>query len=355
MSQYDYVVYVGRFQPFHVGHLETLNQALEAGKNVIIVIGSANAAETPVNPWSALDRQDMITEVVAQIGNDFSALHRVHYIHAEDRLYNMNKWISFVQTKVEDIAKGGSIALIGHDKGDNPYSLKNLFPAWGWVDTGAYVKTGSKVVSATKVRELLFEGHLDYTESNLPPEIYASLQEYVTTPEFTLQQAEYIHIINEEKVVERTPHGMTFYTTDSLVVQSGHVLLVKRGEHPGKGLWALPGVHVDHNERTAEASRRALIKETNLKVPEKVLKGSLEGMEIFDHPDRSLRARLTQTRARTVSVAYYYQLDSTQPLPKTVRGGEGIDKAWWFPLSQVRKMRNQLFEDHADIIDFFIG
>lgn len=353
--KYDYIVYIGRFQPFHVGHLETLHAALDAGKEVIIVIGSANSAPTPINPFSAETRKRFITNVIALIGKDFSALHRIHFVMAEDRLYNMNKWVGYVQSSVDKIAKSDSIALIGHDKGDNPYTLKNLFPTWDFVDTGAFIKHGGKVVSSTKIRELLFEGHLDYTESNLPTAVFDFLKEYVDTSEFTRMQAEYINYINEEKEVALTTHGMNFITADSVVVQSGHILLVQRDDFPGKGLWALPGVHVDQNESFQEASIRALVKETHLKVPVKVLKGSLVDQKMFDHPDRSLRGRLTQKRARTVSMAYYYELDSSQPLPKNVRGGEGIAKAWWFPFSKVRGMRNELFEDHPDIIDYFIG
>ena len=63
---YDYIVYVGRFQPFHNGHLETLRQAAEAGKEIIFVIGSANAAPTPVNPFPADERISMIRDVVGR-------------------------------------------------------------------------------------------------------------------------------------------------------------------------------------------------------------------------------------------------------------------------------------------------
>ena len=350
-KKFDYIVYIGRFQPFHNGHLETVKQALEAGKELIFVIGSANAAATPINPLSAHERQKMIWKVLQAL----PITPKVHFIHAEDRLYNTNKWIGYVQAQVSNIAQNGSVGLIGHDKGDNSYSLKNLFPTWGFVDTGAYQKAGSKVVSATKIRELMYTGHLDYVESNVPFEVYRSLQDFIETDEFLNLQGEYIHILDEEKIVEHTPHGMNFITADSVVVQSGHILLVKRGAYPGKGLWALPGVHVDQNETADEASIRALVDETHLKVPVRVLKGSLKAEKRFDHPERSLRARLTQDRARTMTLAFFYELDSSQPLPKNVRGGEGIETAWWFSFAEVRKMRSQLFEDHADIIDFFIG
>jgi hypothetical protein len=55
-------------------------------------------------------------------------------------------------------------------------------------------------------------------------------------------------------------------------------------------------------------------------------------------------------------MAYYYELDSSRPLPiKGLKGGEGIKKAWWFTFAEARKMRSKLFEDHADILDYFIG
>jgi bifunctional NMN adenylyltransferase/nudix hydrolase len=198
-------------------------------------------------------------------------------------------------------------------------------------------------------------GEFDYIRKNTPQDTLEYLLRYTKTDEYFLLHDEYRHIIEEEKLVYQQPHGMNFITADSVVVQSGHILLVKRATLPGKGLWALPGVHVDQNETAAEASIRALLDETNLKVPEQVLCGSLVEMKLFDHPNRSLRGRLHQRRARTMTFAYYYELDSTKPLPKGVRGGKNIEKAWWFTFSEVSKMRPQLFEDHSDIIDYFIG
>jgi bifunctional NMN adenylyltransferase/nudix hydrolase len=249
------------------------------------------------------------------------------------------------------------MAIIGHDKGDSGY-LKQCFPGVDFIDTGPYIKesgSAGKVVSATKIRELMFEGDVGYTASNLPAPIYRRLEEYVKTPEFELLRGEYDHILAEEDMVRPLPYGMTFFTADSVVVQSGHILLVKRAGYPGKGLWALPGVHVGLNETVEEAAIRALIDETHLKVPLKVLKGSLKKTKRFDHPERSLRARLTEKNARSITDAFFYRLDSNTPLPKNVKAGKGIEKAWWFTLAEAKKMRPVLFEDHACIIDFVLG
>ena len=355
MKSYDYVIYIGRFEPPHSGHLETISKAFFYTENVIIVVGSANAAPTPKNPWSAETRIEMINSLLNIIHPNIGA--KIHFIPMEDRLYKDSKWLAYLQGEVSKLIGNKSMAIIGHDKGDSGY-LKQCFPGVDFIDTGPYIKeagAAGKVVSASKIRELMFDGDVGYTASNLPAPIYRKLEEYVKTPEFALLRGEYDHILAEEEIIRPLPYGITFYTADSVVVQSGHILLVKRAEYPGKGLWALPGVHVGLDETTNEASIRALMDEAHLKVPLKALIGSLKKEKCFDHPERSLRARLTQKNARSITTAFYYELDSNTPLPKNVKAGKGIEKVWWFTLAEAKQMRPVLFEDHADIIDYFIG
>ena len=354
-KEYDYIVYIGRFQPFHDGHMTTLEAAFEKAKKVIIVIGSSNAAPNPKNPLTADQRVDMILASVSTHPNKTDMV----FVPVEDRWYKPHKWTEFVQSAVSDIAgHGKKIALIGHDKDPSSYYLREEFPMWDFVETGPYIKERNigTVVSATKVRELMFPGHFGYTKSNLPLAVYDELESFMITPTFQNLQKEYDHYVAEEKKYENLPWGMNFLTVDSVVVQSGHILLVQRDTYPGNGLWALPGVHLGLNETFQQASIRALLSETNLDVPLKPLMGSLKSVRDFDHPDRSLRCRLTQIIGRTVTTAHYYELDSSRPLPtKGLKGGEGIRKAWWFSFSEAKRMRAEMFEDHADIIDYYIG
>ncbi|MEM2915309.1 MAG: adenylyltransferase/cytidyltransferase family protein, partial [Candidatus Bathyarchaeia archaeon] len=53
-------LYVGRFQPFHLGHLEAVKYMLRNSKEVIIVIGSAQESHTLTNPFTAGERVYMI-------------------------------------------------------------------------------------------------------------------------------------------------------------------------------------------------------------------------------------------------------------------------------------------------------
>lgn len=357
-QKYDFVVYIGRFSPFHDGHMATLKQAYRAGKEVIVVIGSANAAPNPKNPWSAKERVDMIKDAKAHDAD--IKFRNITFIYPEDRPYKESKWIAYIQGSVLDIVQDNNakIALIGHEKDSSSYYLKQNFPEWDFLETGPYIKEkkAGKVVSSTKIRELMFEGHLGYTESNVPPQVYKHLERFVETEEFERLCAEYNFILQEEKVYESLPYGITFQTVDSVVAQSGHVLLVQRDSQLGHGLWALPGVHLGTNETLEQASIRAVLEETNLDVPQKAFRGSLKGKKEFDHPNRSLRARLTTQRNRTLTTAFYYELDSSRPLPiKGLKAGPGIKKAWWYSFAEAQRMRNKLFEDHADILDYFLG
>jgi nicotinamide-nucleotide adenylyltransferase len=51
---------VGRFQPFHKGHMQALKEVLSKCDEVIIVIGSAEESHTLRNPLTASERYQMI-------------------------------------------------------------------------------------------------------------------------------------------------------------------------------------------------------------------------------------------------------------------------------------------------------
>ncbi|MGQ9543738.1 MAG: nicotinamide-nucleotide adenylyltransferase [Candidatus Bathyarchaeia archaeon] len=55
-------LYVGRFQPFHLGHLEVVRSILTKVDELTIVIGSSQYSHTRRNPFTAGERVTMIRE-----------------------------------------------------------------------------------------------------------------------------------------------------------------------------------------------------------------------------------------------------------------------------------------------------
>ncbi len=63
-------LYVGRFQPFHLGHLEAVKHILQNSAELVIVIGSGQHSHTLENPFTAGERAYMIKLALTEAGVD---------------------------------------------------------------------------------------------------------------------------------------------------------------------------------------------------------------------------------------------------------------------------------------------
>ena len=55
---------IGRFQPFHLGHLDAILFGLSRAENLFIGIGSSNRYNEKKNPFSAEERREMIVSSI---------------------------------------------------------------------------------------------------------------------------------------------------------------------------------------------------------------------------------------------------------------------------------------------------
>jgi len=53
-------LFVGRFQPFHNGHLMVIKGMVKVCEKVVIGVGSSQESMTPENPFTATERREMI-------------------------------------------------------------------------------------------------------------------------------------------------------------------------------------------------------------------------------------------------------------------------------------------------------
>jgi bifunctional NMN adenylyltransferase/nudix hydrolase len=366
----ELVVYIGRLSPFHLGHATVITNMLRNYDYSLIILGSSFQPRTIKNPWTFAERKSLITEWL----NSTEYADKANKVFIEPGLdvpYNDTAWITNINAIVEaTVAKilaedpqkysaesvEVEVTLTGADRDDSTYYLK-YFPNFK-KDLIEYDEKISRALSATIVRDIYFGGVFNdkpidevttelLMKSFLPKSTNDFLERFKATEEYAALQREYKFITNYKKAWESAPYPPIFVTVDSVVIQSGHILLIERKAEPGKGLFALPGGFVNQKERLLDAAVRELREETKLKVPVPVIKGSQVKKEVFDLPDRSLRGR-------TITIAFLFKLAETGVLPE-VKGGDDAKRAMWVPLSQVQNMREQLFEDHFHIIESMVG
>lgn len=343
---YDMVVFIGRFQIVHNAHKHIFEKACElANHKVLVIIGSADKPRTYKNPFTTAERKSMI-EAVTKNSSVPVVIDKVH-----DHMYNDEAWLKEIQTVVSEHAsrpwvdKGMRIALIGHKKDASSFYL-DMFPQWDFIDQDLI-----EPLDSTQIRDLYFNRrmNMNYIKGVVPAPTITFLEDFGK-----LKAEEYAQIIREKEFIdsykkqyEHLPYAPTFNTADAVVVQSGHVLMIKRKAEPGKGLWALPGGFL--NAKTDRSLRDCMIRElreeTGLKIPDKVIKGSITREKVFDAIDRS-------ARGRTITTAFKVSLENTGKLPR-VKGSDDAEKAKWIPFAEVK--REECFEDHYEIIMDMIG
>ena len=121
-------------------------------------------------------------------------------------------------------------------------------------------------------------------------------------------------------------------TADCVVVRHrAEVLLVRRGNEPYKGCWALPGGFMEMDETIEHCAVRELQEETGIVVSEDMIR--LIG--VYSAPGRD-------PRGRTVTAAY--RIDVADNIVATA-GDDAAEVRWW-PLEELPP----LAFDHNEII-----
>jgi nicotinamide-nucleotide adenylyltransferase len=86
-------LYVGRFQPFHMGHLSAIKEVLKEVEELVIVIGSAQYSHNFNNPFTAGERLVMVRTALEESGVDSK---RIWIVPVPDVHLHM-MWVSSVE------------------------------------------------------------------------------------------------------------------------------------------------------------------------------------------------------------------------------------------------------------------
>lgn len=362
-KDYESCVYIGRFQPFHNGHLQSIKKGLDIAEKIIICIGTSNRPRSIKNPWIAKERIDMVREAILtdlvgpydpdkrgwsdkpSVNNLREFLDkRLIFVTNRDYMYDNRVWASEIFAKA--VSAGAtddkSTCLIGCFKDDTSWYLK-IFSYWDLKVVEIHQKLNS-----TDIRKDLFSNKdfpLKWKEK-VPSHIWKYLLEFKENKYYNILKKEYDFIQDYRSKFEGLPYLPIFVTVDTIVLKCNHVLLIKRGGKLGKNQWALPGGYVNADEKIRTAAIRELKEETKIGVDKSILKDKIVDVEIFDHPQRSLRGRI-------ITHAHLIDLGMTGSLPK-IKAGSDAKEVHWIPLYDAIKLEDEMFEDHFDILNRMI-
>lgn len=193
---FDYLVFIGRFQPFHLAHQAVIKEALQRSKAVIVLLGSAQPERTIKNMFSLAERKHMLRQAFS-----LAEQPRIHLAGLID-VYNDEKWTAMVKQAVKDIVEQQhpdntrdqiKIGLIGHFKDQSSYYL-TLFPEWPLVELENYF-----YLSATPLRERYLQGDLP-SINQVPQSTLDFLKQFQHTEIFKKLQLQFNAKLSEHSI-----------------------------------------------------------------------------------------------------------------------------------------------------------
>ncbi len=326
---------IGRFQPFHIGHAFLIQSALKLGKEVTILVGSANVARSIKNPLTFEERAEIIK----------SEFPNVTVIPICDYPYDDRLWVSQIKEIISDCKNS---CIVGSNKDESTYYLKIFGDDIEVVDCPQYTDEKGHTINATMVREAIFEGKntsLHWAFSSKSYDI--TMRFFKTTANHLFE--EWAYIKRYKQAWSKSPFPPIFVTVDSVVVHRSSFLAVIRKGMPGKGLYAMPGGFIESGEFIKESALRELREETlftvrnpnsGAKLP--MMEEWLKSSKVFDHPNRS-------TRGRTITHAFAWMIPDKYEIDVTA--ADDAAGVAWLPISMLTDAMNaKLFmEDHFHI------
>jgi bifunctional NMN adenylyltransferase/nudix hydrolase len=336
-KKYDAAVFIGRFQPVHFGHLNTIRLALQQCHKLFLVLGSFQSAPSVRNPWSTKQREEMINLCLTKQEKE-----RIVFIPIRDRLYSEFIWLQNITHEVTEKLKeiepqksDFSIALIGHNKDTTSYYLKN-FSYWNYIETGNF-----KSLNSTQFRNSFFlEDKPDY--SMIPSQVTSWLKKYTKKSSFQYLKKEYEFVTK----AKQSNKDSKIEVANCLLLCGNYILLVQRNHSPGRLCLALPGGHLEKNEAPLEGALRELYEETQFSLDKETLKSFAVKNEVFAHPERNPIGP---------SLAHVFFFRFSKPVCPTVLGGDDAKRAFWLPCDNLNAMENKFFADHFQIIQKMLG
>jgi bifunctional NMN adenylyltransferase/nudix hydrolase len=315
-----------------------LRHALGLAPQVLLAIASSRLPRSVRNPFTFEERAALLRSTLSAEDNERVAVHA------------LREW--YEPRRAEDDLRhaAGSFAgepvLLLRDEAEEDADRLPV-PA-GWQRAYYDFDSCSRNVDAASGHFWLEkppDGAWAALQAQAPEAMHAFLRDWVHGEHFARLHEEAQLIAREKKAWSVAPYPVVLVTVDAVVQAAGHVLLVRRGRPPGKGLWALPGGFVERDETTYAAAVRELREETGLPLDDGEVARAFRGARVFDDPRRSQRGRV-------ITHAHHFALDV--PALPAVAGGDDAEAAQWMPIERLAALEEEFMDDHLHVLDSFL-
>lgn len=222
----DIAIYIGRFQPFHVGHYDNCVKALARAKKLIILIGSSGIGPLPNNPWSFDERCHMILQAMPEAYHS-----RIQFLPLYDSLYDQAAWETRVKKLIDVHAPVNTTkSLVTFAKDDSSFYL-DCFPEWQQMHLPMVVDDNNVCISATDIRAHLYE-YQSVPEGVLPDAVESFVMNGLKYQTFS-----HLALANKALKVKQTNQTTQYLL---VLIYQDTILLEQRQEPLGYQQWALP-------------------------------------------------------------------------------------------------------------------
>jgi nicotinamide-nucleotide adenylyltransferase len=160
-KRYERIVFPGRFQPVHTGHVNAIKWVLSHSSEIIIVVGSAQKSHTYENPFTAGERILMLKKALEEEGVN---LGRVYILPVPDIEYN-SLWVYYLKSILPPFDGAAS---------RNPLVIR-LFKDAGF-DVIIPPPFTREKYSGKHIRKLMYEGK--NWERLVPPSVVKLVREF---------------------------------------------------------------------------------------------------------------------------------------------------------------------------------
>lgn len=249
-KNYDLIVFIGRFQPFHKGHYQVAKEAIAQTDSFLIVLGGKDSPRDSKNPYTVEERKKIIQASFTE--EELLPFGHIEAIcdYADDAV-----WMTALENIINTACSksNAKIAIIGHEKDASSYYLRQCAEKWHVI-----LPDNMLIMSASDIRDNIYSS-ISVVDQMVNSMAAYYAEEYIRFHKLVLKQ-EHNDIIELDQFRSKCKFPIE-YTTVAAIVKYNDFYLVN--SFPLK----FPGGLIENNN-IVENTIADYIKSTGIVVPD---------------------------------------------------------------------------------------